>query len=185
MLISLLCHDVNTRTAHTVDFYVFFTTIGFLAASISLLEIVARKCCVAFFGFDADSRGHFMSATKCHLHGSWERPWASPKLVAKQEYRRETQSKTGLKFQIQITRMLMMSLQFFCAMTRNDIITVYIIWTIVKSVYANTLPSTLVIRSLLLGNTPHLRLGVYLAAHFLRPWSRVVYSPPYYGLYYI
>ena len=80
-------HDVNTWTAHTVDFCVFFTTIGFLAALISSLEIVASKCCVAFFGFDGDSRGHFMSATKCHLGvGNNLEPCISS--WQKQDYRR-------------------------------------------------------------------------------------------------
>jgi len=45
--------------------------------------------------------------------------------------------------------MEMMSLQFCCTTTCNDVIIMeYIIWTIVKMVY--NLPSTLVIRSLLL-----------------------------------
>jgi len=30
--------------------------------------------------------------------------------------------------------------------------------------------------------TPRLRLGLYLAANFLRLWTRLAYTPPYYGL---
>jgi len=55
--------------------------IGFLAASIFSLEIVAQ-CWFTFFGFDADSQGRWMSAIKSSS-GSWERPQALPKLVAK------------------------------------------------------------------------------------------------------
>jgi len=47
-VVLLLCHDVNMRTAHTVDFCVFFTTVGSLAASISSLEIVASKMLLYF-----------------------------------------------------------------------------------------------------------------------------------------
>jgi len=41
-------HDVNTRTAHRVDFCILFTRIGFLAASISSLEIVGSKTLLCF-----------------------------------------------------------------------------------------------------------------------------------------
>jgi len=41
-------HDVNTQTAHTVDFCVFFTVVGFLVAFVSSLEIVASRMLLHF-----------------------------------------------------------------------------------------------------------------------------------------
>ena len=83
-------HDVNTWTTHTVDFRVFFTMIGFLAASISSLEIVASKMLCRFLSVWCWQSRALHVSNKVSS-GSWERPWALPKLVAKAGLQ-ETQS---------------------------------------------------------------------------------------------
>ena len=66
-------HNMNTRTAHSVDICVFFTTIGFLAASISSLEIVASKTLLRLFLLRVWLRA-LLSGTKSSSV-NWERPF--------------------------------------------------------------------------------------------------------------
>ena len=78
-------HDMNTWTAHTVDLFLcvlFLATIGFLAASISSLEIVASKTSLCFLWVWCWQSRELHVSNKVSS-GSWERPWALPKLVAK------------------------------------------------------------------------------------------------------
>ena len=75
-------HDVNTWTAHIVDFCVVFTMIGFLAASISSLEIAVSKMLHCFLWVWCWQSRELHVSNKVSS-GSWERPWALPKLVAK------------------------------------------------------------------------------------------------------
>ena len=148
-------HDMNMRTAHIVDFCMFFM-IAFLDASTSSFE-TGTKCCFRIIG-----RERFLSGTKLSS-GDLERPrnfrTALSKLVAKARQRSSLfELAHSYKFKIKLPEITSLN---------NDLVVmVYIIWTIVKSVYV--------------------WLGVYLPANFPWPWSRVVYlayTPPYYCLY--
>ena len=147
-LVATLVSLLFPRHEHTNNplsrFCVFVTTIGFLAASLEIVAIASKTLLRLF------------------LLWVWSRALLFRDKVVLCD--------AVLTFKFKSPEMHMMSLQFCYATPHNNVIvTVYTIWTIVKSEYMpNIIPETEVIGSLLL-DIP--RAKVYLA-----------YTPPYYGL---